>query len=198
MTPRSFWTVLVKILGIYMLFEALVVIPQLLSSISQVFVLYRDYDVQLKANGPAFTSSPNLLEIMFVLGNVLMVFALYAFIFRFCIFKTDWIIDKLKLDKGYEDDRFEFNIHRSTVLKIAVIIIGGLMFIDGFPLLCEQTVSYFHRINNYKNFISSLEAKYIVIDFLKTFIGYFMLTCSRMIVNYIELKRKAPIEVPKD
>jgi len=176
-----------------MLLEALIAIPNLLSSISQVAMLYRNYNVQLNTNEPAFTQGPDSFELILALANFLFLIGIYILVFNYCIFKTDVIIEKLKLDKGYEDERFEFNIHRSTILKIAIIIIGGLLLVDSFPLLCEQTLSYFKRINNYKSFASSIEAKYIVYYFIKTFIGFFMLTCSRMIVNYIELKRKNPI-----
>ncbi|MDB4926104.1 hypothetical protein [Mucilaginibacter sp.] len=116
----------------------------------------------------------------------------YITILGLCIFKTDWIIDKLQLDKGYNDERFEFNIHRSTILKIVVMVIGGLLIADSFPLFCQQLLAYFQQSNTlvYKKFTDSPISKYIVFYLLKTFIGFFMLTCSRMIVNYIELKRK--------
>ena len=179
MAIRSFWTVLIKVLGLYMLFEALIALPQILITI-YFFISHSD------SSGDNLSM---LTEGLYLTGVVL----LYVQLFRYCIFKTDLIINKLKLDQGFEDDRFEFNIHRSTILKIAIIIIGGFLLIDNIPLLCKDGLSYFQQVDNFRRFTDSPQAKYIVFEFLKVFIGYFMLTCSRMIVNYIELKRKKPV-----
>ncbi len=118
----------------------------------------------------------------------------YFYLFRLCIFKTDVIIDKLQLDAGYQDERFEFNIHRSTLLKIAVIVMGGVLIIDSVPLLLQQVLTYLQQSHAiaYNKFTDGPTAKYIVLYFIKTSIGVFMLTSSRLIVNVIELKRKSP------
>jgi hypothetical protein len=73
------------------------------------------------------------------------------------------------------------------------MVIGGVLIIDNFPIFCEQLLAYFRNINMYKSFVTSNEGRYIVFDFLKIFIGFFMLTCSRMIVNYIELKQRRAV-----
>jgi len=179
MSIRSFWAILVKILGIYILLESLVAIPQFLTTI---------YFFASQFNVPG-NNTGVLTEGLYMIGLIL----LYVQLFRYCIFKTDWIIDKLKLDQGFIDERFEFNIHRSTVLKISVIIIGGLLLISNIPLLLKDILAYTQQINNYRRFTDSPQAKYIVVYLIEIFIGYFMLTCSRMIVNYIELKRKKPV-----
>ena len=178
MTPRSFWTILIKILGIYIIFNALVAIPQFLFSL---------YEVGIQIN--AF---PDAKIIYIQFGYSLTVVIIYGILLWLSIWKTDLIIDKLGLDKGYQDERFEFTMHRSTILKIVIMIIGGVMLINSFPLLCKYTFSYFEQVNEYKRFKESPQAGYIIIYFLQTVIGYFLLTCSRMVVNYIELKRKKP------
>jgi len=176
MSIRSFWTILLKILGIYILLQSLIAIPQFLTTI--YFFIGRPNI--LADNTGMFT------ECLYLIGLVL----LYVQLFRYCIFKTDLIIDKLKLDQGFEDERFEFNIHRSTVLKICIIIIGGILLISNIPPFCKDILAYSQQISDYRRFTDSPQAKYIVFEFLQVFIGYFMLTCSRMIVNYIELKSK--------
>jgi hypothetical protein len=176
MSIRSFWTILVKTLGIYVLLESLITIPQFLAT----FYFFISHSDTLGDN------TAMLKEGLYVICLVLF----YIQLLRYCIFKTDLIIDKLKLDQGFEDERFEFNIHRSTILKISIIIIGGLLLISNTPLFCKEILSYSQQISNYSHFTDSPQAKYIVIYLIEIFIGYFMLTCSRMIVNFIELKRK--------
>ena len=50
------------------------------------------------------------------------IIALVIIALRLCLFRPDIIIDKLALDKGFTEERFEINIHRSTVLTLAVIL----------------------------------------------------------------------------
>ncbi len=182
MSIRTFWTILIKILGLYVILESLTAIPMTLIKIYGVATQFS------QANIPD-DSKVFIAEAVFYIS----VFIVYFLVFRYCIFYTDWIIDKLRLDQGFKDERLDLNMHRSSILKIVVMVIGGALLVDSFPLLCSQVISYFKEAESYKKFTDSREAKYIIIYFLKTFIGYFMLTCSRMIVNYIELKRKKPI-----
>jgi hypothetical protein len=179
MTPRTFWAILIKILGIYTLLESVIAIPQFLSNI---------YYLASLSNGPDRNSGSLMVVVYITITLGLSVLVLW-----YCLFKTDWIIDKLKLDNGFQDERFEFNIHRSTILKIIIIIMGGLFLIDSFPLLCKDFFDCFQKTDEYGGYIKNPESTYVLLYFIKTLIGYFMLTCSRMIVNFIELKRKRPV-----
>jgi len=179
MTPRSFWTILIKILGIYIILDSLTGIPTLLYTIFS-------YKSMINATG-------NIEVVLFQLGYYLTIIVIYGFMCWLSLFNTDWLIDKLKLDKGYQDERFDFTMHRSNILKVAVMVIGGLMLTNSFPWLCKYTFGYFEQIDDqYKRFKDSPQAALIICYFLQTVIGYFLLTCSRMVVNYIELKRKNP------
>jgi hypothetical protein len=182
MTPRSFWTLLIKITGFYVVVESLVAIPQFLSSMA---IFYKQAQ-----------SETDNSYLIFVTGYFAMLIAIYVSILRFCLFKTDIVIDKLKLDQGYQDERFEFNIHRSTILKIIVIVMGGLLIIDSFPVLLQHVLTYLQQSHDvmYKNFTDGPVAKFIILYFIKTSIGVFMLTSSRLVVNFIEFKRKGTIE----
>jgi hypothetical protein len=178
MTPRSLWTILIKILGIYIILDSLTGIPAFLSTI----ISFRSM-IQI-------TGTTDV--VLFQFGYYLVVIITYGFICWLSLFKTDWLIDKLILDKGYQDEKFEFTMHRSTILKITVMIIGAIMLTSGFPWLCRYTFAYFQQVSEYKRFKDSPQSALIICYFLQTFIGYFMLTCSRIVVNYIELKRKKP------
>ena len=187
MNIRTFWAILIKILGLYVILESLTAIP------SSLITIYAFITQFTQANGPDDTRV-FIAEAVFYISLIIV----YLLVFRYCIFYTDWVIDKLRLDQGFKDERLDFSMHRSNVLKVVVMVIGGLLLIDSFPLLCSQVMSYFKDAESYRKFTDSREAKYIVIYLLKTFVGYFMLTCSRMIVNYIELKRKKPIAIVED
>jgi len=183
MTPRTFWAILIKILGVYIILESIAGIPQLIST----FLLYL-------RPGYRMDSTDSLI----IISYLLLIMGVYLAILWCCIFKTDRIIDNLRLDQGYDDERLEFNIHRSTILKIVIMVIGGLFIIQSFPALCADILTYARMQKDYSRIIDVPESKYILIAFVQVFIGYFMLTCSRMIVNFIERKRREPVTDTSD
>jgi hypothetical protein len=185
MTPRTFWAILIKVMGIYVVLQSLLAIPQFLTTIN--------YFITTTA-----TNGQSLLT-LYGICYITVTICIYILVIRYSIFKTDWIIDKLKLDAGFEDERLEFNIHRSTLLKIVIMVTGGWLMIDNFPAFCNQLLFYFQRQDQYGGLFSKNPASgYLIVYSLKTFAGYFMLTCSRMIINFIELKRKKPATVYND
>jgi len=170
MTIRTFWTIILKILGIYLVLDSFKVIPQFIST------LY------------TFASDPDQTRLVFIWTFVYLMSTVgqYVFILWLFVFKTAWLIDKLHLEKGFSEERIEFNIPRSTVLSIAIILIGGLMFVDSLPQFCNQTFSYFQQQNMYRQ---NPNSGWIIFHLVKTTIGYLLMTNSQFIVNFIDRKK---------
>lgn len=178
MTPRSLFALIIKIIGVYLLIGAIIAIPQMITTL-------------LSFRGQvSYTDSGELFAIAFFL---LITVTIYVAIMRYCLFKTEWLIDKLHLDKGFTEEKLELNIHRSTVLQIAVIVIGCVMVIDNLPLLCREVFVYFQTSMPNIGFKENPSSKFIVIDFAKFFIGVFLMTSSRLVVNFIERKRRGGV-----
>ncbi|HSZ87714.1 MAG TPA: hypothetical protein VK787_16890, partial [Puia sp.] len=176
MTLRTLFNIILKILGIFFIKDFLSLIPQVISSL--LFII----------------NSETVGEGVAVLISVLLFLLLYGAISYYLIFKTDLIIDKLKLDKGFDSDTVSLNIHRSTVLSIAIIVIGGLLFIDEFPNFCQQLFSYFQQ--RQMNFgLNKPTISYVVISGIKVTIAFFLMSEQRLIVNVIERRRKKPDDV---
>ena len=152
MTPRSLFAIIIKIIGIYLIVEAITFLPQLISTM----YMY----------GRQISESPlqDTLEAGFF---ILLAVRTYLLTLRYCLFKTDWIIDKLHLDKGFSEEKIEINIHRSTVLKIAVIVIGGVMVVDSLPLLCTQVFTYVQMIKIHVDFKEIQSSSWITYYFVK-------------------------------
>jgi hypothetical protein len=166
MTPRTFWTIFIKILGIWLVLDSLSLFSQFLSSFNTV-----EYEGQLIVI--------NLLVIIFSIG-------IYALILRFCLVKTDWIIDKLNLDKGFKEEKFEINIHHSSMIGIATIVIGGLLFADSLPLLCKEIITHTQQ----KKIGQEGTMPWIIFFFVKTLIGYLLMTNYRIVTNLLEKQKK--------
>ena len=171
MTPRSLFNIILKILGVFFIKDFLSAIPQLLSSI-----LY-------------LTNSESRTEGIWTLLTTLLILLVYWFVCYYLIFKTELLIDGLHLDKGFDQDTFPLNIHRSTILSISIIVIGGLLVADELPNFCRQLFSYFQEKRmTYGQTHPNIA--YSVVSGVKIIVGLILMIGQRQIVNLIELKRK--------
>jgi hypothetical protein len=97
------------------------------------------------------------------------------------------------LDKGFTEEKFEIKTHRSTILKIAIIVIGAVITIDTLPIFCKQLFSYIQMDSRTSRFKDNPSSGWLIYDIVKLFIGLFLMTASRLVVNLIELKRREPL-----
>lgn len=171
MTPKSLFNIILKILGVFFIKDILATLPQLLS----VFLYF---------------SEPDMLgEAIWTLTITILILIAYGLVSYFLIFRSDWVIDRLRLDKGFDQETIPLNIHRSTVLSISIIVIGGLIIADEIPTLCTQLFSYFQeRRMTYG--MTNPKITYSVLSGIKIIIGLLLIGNQRQIVNFIERKRK--------
>lgn len=177
MSIRSFWTIFIKIVGIWLVFSSLTVVPQ------AIFTLLTSY----------FPDSREGL-LMLLVPVVLLTVGIYIYILTIFVFKTSWFIDKLKLDKGFADERLDLNIHRSTVLSVAVIVIGGVLFLDSLPLFLRL---FFKEIQQHNITGEQFESEWVIFYFVKTMLGYIVMIKNKEIVRRID-KEAPPITSTDD
>ena len=176
MSPKSLWTIILKIFGIYLVLQIYYPLTQLISFIYMVF----NHQVD-----------DNLQAISFVFFSI----SIYLFLIIAFLFRTDWLIGALKLDKSIKEEKLEINIHRSTVLKIVIMLAGIIMFADSLPLFLKELYSYYQQINDTVHFKNYPRASIIITELVKVLISFFMMTSSRLIVNFIERKRKGKVKM---
>jgi hypothetical protein len=171
MTPRSLFNIILKILGVFVIKDIVATIPQVFS----VILLLSDSDT--------------IGEAIWTFSLTILLLLIYGFLSFFLIFKSELIIDKLKLDKGFDQEIFPINIHRSTILNISIIVIGGLIVTDQIPNLCRQLFLYFQekRITFGQ---TKPDISYSVLAASEVVVGLLLIGYQRKIVNFIELKRK--------
>ena len=167
MSIKTFWNILLKILGIWLILSGFGVIPQFIWAFS-VF-----------ENRPDGNITPGLiyLAVLLLISAVVFIGILWLFIFR-----SGWIINKLKLDKGFDDEKIDLNIRLNTALTIAIIVIGGLMFADSLPELLRNIYSAFRQDDLVRR---TPVIPLIILYFVKAAIGYLLMTNSRVIVGFI-------------
>lgn len=116
MTKRDFFRIVIKLFGLYSLI--LTVFNYIPSNIAYITI---DFD---------------LMTLLWIFGASSLVVLIYVFL----ILKTDRIINLLKIDQGFDDDRIEFgNFDSYKIFKFSLIVIGGFMIIDYLPNFLQYT-----------------------------------------------------------
>lgn len=186
MTPRTLWTIILKILGFYIFLQMLYLLPQLFTTITYLTAQQDSSDLNQQRTPIYFG----------MIAQSLFAISIYLFMIIAFIFRTDWLINALRLNKGITEEKLESNIHRSIVLQIAIIVTGGLLLVDSLPLLLRGLFNYYQEINVFRGFKRYPEGGLIIFQLVKVLISFFMVTSSRLIVNFIEHKRKGKAHVP--
>jgi hypothetical protein len=167
MTKRDFFRILIKIFGLYSAVITLFsVVPQNISSL-----YFGDESTYV------------ILWVLAVLGIVIS-------LFLFLLFKSDYIIDKLKLDKGFDEEQIILgDLNNENVFKLALIIIGGFLVIDYTPNLLFDMVNAFKLKATYTS-IEGTNVDYfqISIGIINVIIGYLFITNYKSIANYLNKK----------
>lgn len=172
MTTRSLFNIILKILGIFFIKDILATVPQLLSIIRYL------------------TNTDTVGDALWSLVITILILLVYIFVSYYLIFKSDLIIDKLKLEKGFDQETIPLNIHRSTILSISIIVIGGLIIADEIPNLCRQLYSYYQE-KRMAYGQTNPTISYSVLAGAKIVVGWLLVANQRQIVNFIEYKRRA-------
>ncbi|MEH6682522.1 MAG: hypothetical protein V7724_18420 [Sediminicola sp.] len=179
MTKRDFFRIIIKLFALY---SAIIAIFSLIPS-------YLSYAL----------NQFDLTTVILVLGSLTIVIGLLFAL----IFGADKIIKVLKLDKGFDDERIEFgNLRETNILKLATIIIGGLLIIDNFPVFLLQTYLAFKNEIKSGGSDGMLDAlTYERVDYFKLvvssisiLIGYLMITNYTRVTKWISNADKKNIQ----
>jgi hypothetical protein len=164
MTKRDFFRLIIKIFGLYSLVLSLFsFIPQNFSN----FYFMKD----------------DFWYFFIIISSILLLIALFVIL----LYKTDFIIDKLKLTKSFDDDHIIIgNLNTESLYKFSIILIGGFMITSSFPNLLMDLINEFklrisnHQISNHKS-----DNFWIGVKFLNLLIGYLLVTNCKSISKFL-------------
>lgn len=164
MLINTFWKIIIKIIGLWLVFGCISLIPQFFSTLS-------------------FTNGNiNFDSLLLVWIAVFGVIILYIFIIRLFLFKTEWIIEKLKLEKNFNEERINIDFKGLELLTIVTSIIGALIIIESLPDFCSGIFNFFQQKMLFRDYPDS---HWLVYHFIKLIIGYLLLTKGKSIAKYI-------------
>ena len=167
MTKRDFFRLIIKLFGLYsMILTLFIFLP---SNISNVLI-YKE----------------EIWFVFIILGSILLAIALFLIL----LFKTDFIIDKLGLDKGFDDDKIilgEFN--NEQIFKFAIILIGGFLILDYFPNVLFEMINIF-KTKSSSNSIYGYEVDYFnfIVGIINIMIGLIFITNYKHISSFLDKK----------
>lgn len=167
MTPKSLFLIVLKILGLFLLKDFLWVLISTVSSIGGL------------GGGGSYTGLILLFD--------LFVLSLEGLLIVLLLFRTAAVAEKLKLDRGFEETRFSFDLPASQVLAIALVVVGALMVALALPDLCRLAVSYLHQqrfvLDSRKDILPP-----IAYDVVKILIGLLVIGERKRIARFLESK----------
>lgn len=166
MSIKTLWIILLKIIGIWLISQSIVILPYGITALAAIGSYFDDSFVVM-------------LVITALIGAIS---ASYYLILKLFIFNPHWILRKLKLDKGIEDEVIDLNIKQETIMVIVFVIIGGLVLIDSIPYLIRYTLACFQEellLSEDPNL------KWVIFYLLKTVFGYLLISENALIVKFI-------------
>ena len=146
--------------------EILNSIPQLISAI---LMLFKPED---------FTAG------LFIFFGSAFILAFYIALTFQLIFKTHFLVDKLKLDKDFNDQIFDFKIPQPEVLTISLIVIAGIILINQIPYLVKELFELV-QVRKLSIGMTKTDYSYIIISTVKIVIAALLIGERNRIVEFI-------------
>jgi len=168
MTIRTFWNILLKILGIYLVVQGVGVIMPYLAVFTTTFAMGTD-------------------DMIYYIVLTLSILAAYFFILWLFVFKTSWLIDRLDLENGFDEERIDLKGDFSAIMTIAIIVIGGIMLIESLPMLAREFSLYIQRKEI--AFQENPSIGWTIFYIVKAMIGYLLMTNSKPIAAFYKQKK---------
>ena len=168
MTKHDFFRIAVKLLGVYILINyVLTWLPFYIETISYIEI----------------SNEETLLGFLLYFGTGI---CLNLAIALFFIFKPDFIINKLKLTEGFENDYIDNQHFNKRIFKIVILIIAILTIINNAYLL-------FHELQSMKEFADMNHSftKYnktnLIIILVELVISIFVIKERSFVFNLLKL-----------
>lgn len=178
-TPRSLFNIILKIFGLFFLKE---IITELLDTVYSILQYSRFSDDSFPISFSIFS---------------LLVLGLYTFLAIQLLFKSNQVIDMLKLDKGFVENEFSFDqpqenriaLTTTEILNIALIVIGGYLLVDQIPHFCNQGYLLI-QAENAPLVESQPIVSNLIVSGAKIVIGFLILGERKRIVDIIQSKKR--------
>ena len=161
---NTFWKIILKSIGLWLLMQCVWIIPQFTA------VLHFDQGI---------LDWDSLFMVWAIaLGSLII----YLFVTRIFLFQTDSLVRRLKLDQNFKEDRLDIQTPPSTILTCIVTILGGCYFVQSFPSFINAVYEFLKQKELFKDY---LDSGWMIYYFCASGIGFWVITNAQKISNYI-------------
>ena len=167
MAPRSLFNLILKIIGLFFIRDILEALSHTLSTL-----IY-------------FPQYSSVREAIVNVGTTLPPLILYALLAWLFIFKSDKIVDILRLEKDSSAAPVTVNAERSSLLSAGVVIAGVWVLVNEIPEFFRHAMYYYQERKMYVR-MTRPDVSYIVMSFIKILIGLVLVIFNKPVVNVIE------------
>ena len=156
MKTRDFFRMIIKLFGLFILIQtAFYYVP--LNLVSQIYGL-------------------DLYGLVMILFMALLLYGIFLSIIK----KVDWIIDWLKLDQGFEEDKISLgDLNEQKIFSLAIIFIGGILLVDYFPSFLYNLYLSFKTTANTKG-LDNIMYNYERVEYFD-----WAISCMNLILGYL-------------
>jgi hypothetical protein len=167
MASRSLFNLILKIIGIFFIRDILEAFSHTLSAL----VYFPEYSSTREALFNVAVSIPPLL-----------LYSLLAWLF---IFRTEKIIDVLRLEKNFQDKQVSINVQRKMILTASVIIAGAWIVVNEVPEFFRHAVYFYQERKLYVR-MTRPDISYIIMSMVKIIVGLLLIVFNKLFVALIE------------
>lgn len=176
MSPKHLFDVLLKVIGIFFIWNILEALSRTLS----VLVYF-----------PQYASTQ---EAFFNLGVTIPPLVLYTLFAWMLLFRTDSLIRWLKIERSFGTEPLNINFQRPVVLTTAVLITGGWLLVNEIPEFFRHAVYYYQERVMYDRMVNP-DFSYPFMSLAKIVIGFALIIFHTPFVHLIESLSKNRLHV---
>ena len=167
MGSRSLFNLILKIIGLFFIRDILEAFSHTVSALIYV---------------PEYSSAREAVINVAVSLPPLILYTLLVWMF---IFRSDRIINILRLEKNFQDKPVSINVERSTIITAAVIMAGAWILVNEIPEFFRHAMYYYQERKLYIR-MTRPDISYIVMSVVKIAIGLCLIVFNKPVVNIIE------------
>ncbi len=165
MSIRTFWLIFLKVIGIFLLYSSLSVIPS------------------LAAVPMMLGMGAQLEETIVPLIIILVSAAVYGLLVYLFLFRSGYILKLLKLEDDFDEDSIELEVQPVTILTFAAILIGGIMVVTGLPTLVKEIIACISTSHLYG---AQPSLGWTLYYLTQCVLGFLLIFKNKWVVDFIE------------
>lgn len=165
MQISTFWKLILKSIGLWLLIRLLDIIPTTLIVLGDI------------KNGNKYDLYVTLGYLCTILVHL---FAIWLF-----LFKDNNIINTLKLGKSFGESHINLSYPAQSILKIAVIVTAALILVESLPALCFELFQFWQQKNIFGRYDGSAN---LIFNVVKSILAFLVMTNSSTIARWITSK----------